>query len=110
MLLVAPRAVVGWLQAVHWADGQSCEPQAPPGLTRPTLLSPLQIFSQADTSLKRWVLEFAARRKKAEVRNGIIRNDSLWDKLFFNKIQVWNLKSEPKVGELSFLLVAICAP
>ncbi|XP_054144260.1 long-chain-fatty-acid--CoA ligase 6 isoform X2 [Melozone crissalis] len=46
-----------------------------------------KIFSQADTSLKRWILEFAARRKKAEVRNGIIRNDSLWDKLFFNKIQ-----------------------
>ncbi|XP_042737584.1 long-chain-fatty-acid--CoA ligase 6 isoform X2 [Lagopus leucura] len=46
-----------------------------------------KIFSQADTSLKRWVLEFAARRKKAEVRNGIIRNDSLWDRLFFNKIQ-----------------------
>ncbi|XP_062358042.1 long-chain-fatty-acid--CoA ligase 6 isoform X4 [Cinclus cinclus] len=46
-----------------------------------------KIFSQADTSLKRWILEFAARRKKAEVQNGIIRNDSLWDKLFFNKIQ-----------------------
>ncbi|XP_010080253.1 PREDICTED: long-chain-fatty-acid--CoA ligase 6 isoform X3 [Pterocles gutturalis] len=46
-----------------------------------------KIFSQADTSLKRWLLEFAAKRKKAEVRNGIIRNDSLWDKLFFNKIQ-----------------------
>uniref|UniRef100_U3I5L4 Long-chain-fatty-acid--CoA ligase n=1 Tax=Anas platyrhynchos platyrhynchos TaxID=8840 RepID=U3I5L4_ANAPP len=40
-----------------------------------------KIFSQADTSLKRWILEFAAKRKKAEVRNGIIRNDSLWDKL-----------------------------
>uniref|UniRef100_A0A8C9EYD4 Long-chain-fatty-acid--CoA ligase n=1 Tax=Pavo cristatus TaxID=9049 RepID=A0A8C9EYD4_PAVCR len=64
-----------------------------------------KIFSQADTSLKRWALEFAARRKKAEVRNGIIRNDSLWDKLFFNKIQVWDLKSESKVRELSFLLV-----
>ncbi|NXD12385.1 ACSL6 ligase, partial [Nothocercus nigrocapillus] len=46
-----------------------------------------KIFSQADTPLKRWMLEFAAKRKKAEVRNGIIRNDSLWDKLFFNKIQ-----------------------
>ncbi|KAI1234061.1 hypothetical protein IHE44_0003771 [Lamprotornis superbus] len=46
-----------------------------------------KIFSQADTTLKRWILEFAAGRKKAEVRNGIIRNDSLWDKLFFNKIQ-----------------------
>uniref|UniRef100_A0A8C9L7D6 Long-chain-fatty-acid--CoA ligase n=1 Tax=Pavo cristatus TaxID=9049 RepID=A0A8C9L7D6_PAVCR len=53
-----------------------------------------KIFSQADTSLKRWALEFAARRKKAEVRNGIIRNDSLWDKLFFNKIQVWDLKTK----------------
>nr|XP_009677427.1 PREDICTED: long-chain-fatty-acid--CoA ligase 6 [Struthio camelus australis] len=50
-----------------------------------------KIFSQADTSLKRWALEFAARRKKAEVRNGIIRNDSVWDKLFFNKIQVRDL-------------------
>ncbi|XP_015285021.1 PREDICTED: long-chain-fatty-acid--CoA ligase 6 isoform X2 [Gekko japonicus] len=46
-----------------------------------------KIFSQADTSLKRWLLEFAAKRKKAEVQSGIIRNDSLWDKLFFNKIQ-----------------------
>uniref|UniRef100_A0A8C3IPW9 Long-chain-fatty-acid--CoA ligase n=1 Tax=Chrysemys picta bellii TaxID=8478 RepID=A0A8C3IPW9_CHRPI len=46
-----------------------------------------EIFSQADTPLKRWLLEFAAKRKKAEVQSGIIRNDSLWDKLFFNKIQ-----------------------
>ncbi|XP_065266294.1 long-chain-fatty-acid--CoA ligase 6 isoform X6 [Emys orbicularis] len=46
-----------------------------------------KIFSQADTPLKRWLLEFAAKRKKAEVQSGIIRNDSLWDKLFFNKIQ-----------------------
>ncbi|XP_074865408.1 long-chain-fatty-acid--CoA ligase 6 [Carettochelys insculpta] len=46
-----------------------------------------KIFSQADTPLKRWLLEFAAKRKNAEVQSGIIRNDSLWDKLFFNKIQ-----------------------
>uniref|UniRef100_G1MH06 Long-chain-fatty-acid--CoA ligase n=1 Tax=Ailuropoda melanoleuca TaxID=9646 RepID=G1MH06_AILME len=46
-----------------------------------------KIFSQADTSLKRWLLEFAAKRKQAEVRSGIIRNDSIWDELFFNKIQ-----------------------
>uniref|UniRef100_A0A8C3LGL4 Long-chain-fatty-acid--CoA ligase n=1 Tax=Chrysolophus pictus TaxID=9089 RepID=A0A8C3LGL4_CHRPC len=74
---------------------------------RPTIfpvVPRLFIFSQADTSLKRWVLEFAARRKKAEVRNGIIRNDSLWDRLFFNKIQVWGLKSDSKVRELSFSL------
>ncbi|XP_032482709.1 long-chain-fatty-acid--CoA ligase 6 isoform X4 [Phocoena sinus] len=46
-----------------------------------------KIFSQADTSLKRWLLEFAAKRKQAEVQSGIIRNDSIWDELFFHKIQ-----------------------
>ncbi|KAK1343271.1 hypothetical protein QTO34_016049 [Cnephaeus nilssonii] len=48
-----------------------------------------KIFSQANTPLKRWLLEFAAKRKHAEVRSGIIRNDSIWDELFFNKIQVY---------------------
>uniref|UniRef100_F7HIC0 Long-chain-fatty-acid--CoA ligase n=1 Tax=Callithrix jacchus TaxID=9483 RepID=F7HIC0_CALJA len=46
-----------------------------------------KIFSQANTPLKRWLLEFAAKRKQAEVRSRIIRNDSIWDELFFNKIQ-----------------------
>ncbi|XP_013907467.1 PREDICTED: long-chain-fatty-acid--CoA ligase 6 isoform X1 [Thamnophis sirtalis] len=46
-----------------------------------------KIFSQADTPVKRWLLEFAANRKKAEVQSGIVRNDSIWDILFFNKIQ-----------------------
>ncbi|KAG8579010.1 hypothetical protein GDO81_010684 [Engystomops pustulosus] len=47
-----------------------------------------KIFSQADTPVKRWILEFASRRKEAEVRRGVIRNNSLWDKLLFNKVQV----------------------
>ncbi|XP_040604585.1 long-chain-fatty-acid--CoA ligase 6 isoform X1 [Mesocricetus auratus] len=46
-----------------------------------------KIFHQADTSLKRWLLEFAAKRKQAEVQSGIIRNNSIWDELFFSKIQ-----------------------
>ncbi|KAF6081679.1 hypothetical protein HJG60_008716 [Phyllostomus discolor] len=46
-----------------------------------------KIFSQANTPLKRWLLEFAAKRKQAEVRSGIIRNDSIWDELFFHKVQ-----------------------
>ncbi|XP_048399232.1 long-chain-fatty-acid--CoA ligase 6-like isoform X4 [Stegostoma tigrinum] len=46
-----------------------------------------KIFSQAGTPVRRWLLEFAARRKAIEVQNGIIRNNSLWDKLFFKKIQ-----------------------
>ncbi|XP_069826933.1 long-chain-fatty-acid--CoA ligase 6 isoform X1 [Dendropsophus ebraccatus] len=46
-----------------------------------------KIFSQADTKVKRWILEFASQRKEAEVRRGVIRNNSLWDKLLFNKVQ-----------------------
>ncbi|XP_053317916.1 long-chain-fatty-acid--CoA ligase 6 isoform X1 [Spea bombifrons] len=46
-----------------------------------------KIFSQANTPIKRWILEFASRRKEAEVRRGVIRNNSLWDRLLFNKVQ-----------------------
>uniref|UniRef100_A0A8C5PSN1 Long-chain-fatty-acid--CoA ligase n=1 Tax=Leptobrachium leishanense TaxID=445787 RepID=A0A8C5PSN1_9ANUR len=46
-----------------------------------------KIFSQADTPVKRWILEFASKRKEAEVRRGVIRNNSLWDRLLFNKVQ-----------------------
>ncbi|KFW81686.1 Long-chain-fatty-acid--CoA ligase 1 [Manacus vitellinus] len=45
------------------------------------------IFGQADTSLKRWLLDFASKRKEAELRSGIIRNNSFWDKVIFRKIQ-----------------------
>uniref|UniRef100_A0AAY4E823 Arachidonate--CoA ligase n=1 Tax=Denticeps clupeoides TaxID=299321 RepID=A0AAY4E823_9TELE len=47
-----------------------------------------KIFSQANTPLKRWLLNFAAKRKGAEVSSGVIRSDSMWDKIFFSKIQV----------------------
>uniref|UniRef100_A0A3Q3QYS8 Arachidonate--CoA ligase n=1 Tax=Monopterus albus TaxID=43700 RepID=A0A3Q3QYS8_MONAL len=46
-----------------------------------------KILSQANTPLKRWLLNFAAKKKGAEVSSGIIRSDSIWDKLFFSKIQ-----------------------
>ncbi|XP_064201164.1 long-chain-fatty-acid--CoA ligase 1-like isoform X1 [Anguilla rostrata] len=46
-----------------------------------------KIFGQANTPLKRWVLQFASRRKEAEMRSGIVRRDSLWDKLIFKKVQ-----------------------
>ncbi|NXA41277.1 ACSL1 ligase, partial [Eudromia elegans] len=45
------------------------------------------IFGQANTSLKRWILDFASKRKEAELRSGIIRNNSFWDKFIFRKIQ-----------------------
>ncbi|NXT54722.1 ACSL1 ligase, partial [Pluvianellus socialis] len=46
-----------------------------------------RIFGQADTSLKRWMLDFASKRKEAELRSGIVRNNSFWDKVIFRKIQ-----------------------
>uniref|UniRef100_A0ABI7X0J7 Long-chain-fatty-acid--CoA ligase n=1 Tax=Felis catus TaxID=9685 RepID=A0ABI7X0J7_FELCA len=47
----------------------------------------VEIFGQANTTLKRWLLDFASKRKESELRSGIIRNNSLWDKLIFHKIQ-----------------------
>ncbi|XP_026185926.1 long-chain-fatty-acid--CoA ligase 1-like [Mastacembelus armatus] len=46
-----------------------------------------KIFGQADTSLKRWLLGFAYRRKEAEMMKGIVRRDSIWDRLIFRKVQ-----------------------
>uniref|UniRef100_A0A673STK2 Long-chain-fatty-acid--CoA ligase n=1 Tax=Suricata suricatta TaxID=37032 RepID=A0A673STK2_SURSU len=48
-----------------------------------------RIFGQANTTLKRWLLDFASKRKESELRSGIIRNNSLWDKLIFHKIQFY---------------------
>ncbi|KAJ8335894.1 hypothetical protein SKAU_G00392360 [Synaphobranchus kaupii] len=46
-----------------------------------------KIFGQANTPLKRWLLDFASRRKEAELRSGVVRTDSMWDKLIFRKVQ-----------------------
>ncbi|KAI1887575.1 hypothetical protein AGOR_G00191720 [Albula goreensis] len=46
-----------------------------------------KIFGQANTPLKRWLLDFASRRKEAELRSGVVRKDSMWDKLIFSKVQ-----------------------
>ncbi|KAK6494198.1 long-chain-fatty-acid--CoA ligase 1-like isoform X2 [Huso huso] len=46
-----------------------------------------RIFGQANTPLKRWLLDFATKRKEAELKSGIVRNDSVWDKLIFSKVQ-----------------------
>ena len=47
-----------------------------------------QIFSQANTPLKRWLLDFAFSRKEAEMKTGVVRRDSMWDKIIFKKVQV----------------------
>ncbi|XP_029297555.1 long-chain-fatty-acid--CoA ligase 1-like isoform X2 [Cottoperca gobio] len=46
-----------------------------------------KIFGQANTTLKRWLLGFAYRRKVAEMMKGIVRTDSIWDRLIFRKVQ-----------------------
>ncbi|XP_010896712.2 long-chain-fatty-acid--CoA ligase 1 [Esox lucius] len=55
----------------------------------PRLLNRLfdKIHGQANTSLKRWVLDFAYKRKEAALLSGIVRRDSIWDKLLFSKVQ-----------------------
>lgn len=42
------------------------------------------------------MLDFASKRKEAELRSGIVRNNSFWDKVIFRKIQVCLKASESK--------------
>ncbi|XP_058477885.1 long-chain-fatty-acid--CoA ligase 5 [Solea solea] len=46
-----------------------------------------KVQSGASTPFKKWLLNFAVERKFAEVKEGIIRNNSIWDKLIFHKVQ-----------------------
>ncbi|XP_062250103.1 long-chain-fatty-acid--CoA ligase 1-like isoform X1 [Platichthys flesus] len=46
-----------------------------------------KIFGKANTTLERWLLGFAYRRKEAELKQGIVRRDSIWDRLIFRKVQ-----------------------
>ncbi|NXH55944.1 ACSL5 ligase, partial [Rhabdornis inornatus] len=46
-----------------------------------------KIQSGANTPVKNFLLKFAVFMKMAEIKQGIIRNDSIWDKLVFKKVQ-----------------------
>uniref|UniRef100_A0AAZ3SF87 Arachidonate--CoA ligase n=1 Tax=Oncorhynchus tshawytscha TaxID=74940 RepID=A0AAZ3SF87_ONCTS len=46
-----------------------------------------KVQSGAQTPFKKWLLNFAIDRKLAEVKEGVIRKDSIWDKLIFHKVQ-----------------------
>ncbi|NXR48062.1 ACSL5 ligase, partial [Hippolais icterina] len=46
-----------------------------------------KIQSGANTPVKRCLLKFAVFMKMAEIKQGIFRNDSIWDKLIFKKVQ-----------------------
>uniref|UniRef100_A0A8C8RM89 Long-chain-fatty-acid--CoA ligase n=1 Tax=Pelusios castaneus TaxID=367368 RepID=A0A8C8RM89_9SAUR len=57
--------------------------------TVPRLLNRIydKIQSGAQNPLQRLLLDFAIARKLAEVKEGILRNDSIWDKMIFKKVQ-----------------------
>uniref|UniRef100_A0A4W3JAU3 Long-chain-fatty-acid--CoA ligase n=1 Tax=Callorhinchus milii TaxID=7868 RepID=A0A4W3JAU3_CALMI len=46
-----------------------------------------KVHNQANGLIKRQVLEFAAWRKEAQLQNGIVCRDTIWDKLVFHKVQ-----------------------
>ncbi|XP_057236580.1 long-chain-fatty-acid--CoA ligase 5 [Malurus melanocephalus] len=46
-----------------------------------------KIQSGANTPVKRSLLNFAVYMKMHEIKQGIVRNDSIWDKLVFKKVQ-----------------------
>ncbi|XP_028331447.1 long-chain-fatty-acid--CoA ligase 5 [Gouania willdenowi] len=46
-----------------------------------------KVQSGAKTPFKKWLLNFAVERKYGEVKEGIVRKNSIWDKLIFHKIQ-----------------------
>ncbi|XP_007445123.3 long-chain-fatty-acid--CoA ligase 5-like, partial [Python bivittatus] len=46
-----------------------------------------KIQSGAQTRFKEVLLNVAVGRKMAELKQGIVRNTSMWDKLVFNKVQ-----------------------
>ncbi|KFQ92261.1 Long-chain-fatty-acid--CoA ligase 5 [Nipponia nippon] len=46
-----------------------------------------KIQSSAKSPVKRCLLNFAVIMKMAEIKQGIIRNDSIWDQLIFKKVQ-----------------------
>ncbi|XP_008402069.1 long-chain-fatty-acid--CoA ligase 5-like, partial [Poecilia reticulata] len=46
-----------------------------------------KVQSGATSPFKKWLLNFAADRKYAEVKDGIVRKNSIWDKLIFHKVQ-----------------------
>ncbi|XP_050814002.1 long-chain-fatty-acid--CoA ligase 5 [Gopherus flavomarginatus] len=57
--------------------------------TVPRLLNRIydKIQSGAQNPLKRVLLNFALARKLDEVKKGILRNDSIWDKMIFKRVQ-----------------------
>ncbi|XP_038555879.1 long-chain-fatty-acid--CoA ligase 1-like [Micropterus salmoides] len=89
-VMLVQGARIGYFQGdIRWLsdDLNTLKPTVFPVV--PRLLNRMydKIFGQANTSLKRWLLGFAYRRKEAEMMKGIVRTDSIWDRLIFRKVQ-----------------------
>ncbi|XP_070769378.1 long-chain-fatty-acid--CoA ligase 1-like isoform X2 [Enoplosus armatus] len=89
-VMIVQGARIGYFQGdIRWLsdDLNTLKPTVFPVV--PRLLNRMydKIFGQANTSLKRWLLGFAYRRKEAEMMKGIVRRDSIWDWLIFRKVQ-----------------------
>ncbi|KAM4616710.1 long-chain-fatty-acid--CoA ligase 1 isoform 3-T5 [Polymixia lowei] len=59
-----------------------------------------KILGSVTSPLRRALLHYAVRRKQAELSSGVVRNNSLWDRLVFNRIQT------SLGGNLRFILTA----
>ncbi|KAG1656671.1 Long-chain-fatty-acid--CoA ligase 1 [Nymphon striatum] len=82
-------------------DYKALKPTASP--TVPRLLNRVydKVTSEANKSpVKKYILKVALKMKGEEIRKGIIRKNSIWDKLIFNKIQAG------MGGNLRLLIVA----
>uniref|UniRef100_A0A673JUH8 Arachidonate--CoA ligase n=1 Tax=Sinocyclocheilus rhinocerous TaxID=307959 RepID=A0A673JUH8_9TELE len=60
----------------------------------------VSILGSVTSPLRRALLHYAVRRKQAELSSGVVRNNSMWDRLIFNKIQA------SLGGNLRFILTA----
>uniref|UniRef100_A0A8C9VHU2 Arachidonate--CoA ligase n=1 Tax=Scleropages formosus TaxID=113540 RepID=A0A8C9VHU2_SCLFO len=66
-------------------DMKTLQPTVFPAV--PRLLNRVYDKSGAQTPFKKWLLNFAIQKKLSEVKRGVIRKDSVWDKLIFHKLQ-----------------------
>uniref|UniRef100_A0A8C2FLB7 Arachidonate--CoA ligase n=1 Tax=Cyprinus carpio TaxID=7962 RepID=A0A8C2FLB7_CYPCA len=64
-----------------------------------------KILGSVTSPLRRAILHYAVRRKQAELGSGVVRNNSLWDRLIFNKIQALCTFASLG-GNLRFILTA----
>uniref|UniRef100_A0A8C9W8W5 Arachidonate--CoA ligase n=1 Tax=Scleropages formosus TaxID=113540 RepID=A0A8C9W8W5_SCLFO len=88
--IIHPALIVGFFQGdikLLPDDMKTLQPTVFPAV--PRLLNRVydKVQSGAQTPFKKWLLNFAIQKKLSEVKRGVIRKDSVWDKLIFHKLQ-----------------------